>query len=164
MLCTQIVPHPKNRCGGIIRSARARSLAASILIDGYDPSEACFNNLLVEAAVDENGQVDRTSTEHVLATAGKDQDHFFDRNVVAAYGALCHNTGNLCNRNIRGGKLGRACDTPAMAGDCTCKAKPILDENGNYSMDKLRSIDNDWHTAIMGGNEWEILDSAMGIE
>ena len=164
MLCTQIVPHPKNRCGGIIRSARARSLAASILIDGYDPSEACFNNLLVEAAVDENGQVDRKFTEHYLATAGKDRHTLIDPCAVAEYGALCNSTGNIVNRNIRGGKLGCACDPPAMAGDCTCKAKPILDDKGYYSLDKLRSTDNDWYLAVMGGYEWEILDCAIDIE
>ena len=106
VFCSKIVPHPKNRGGEMIASARSRQLAADILYDGYDPTEACVNNLLVEAAVDENGQVDRKFTEHFLAIAGKDQEHFFDPNVVAECGALCHNTGNLVNRNIRGESWG----------------------------------------------------------
>ena len=83
---------------------------------------------------------------------------------MTEYGALYHNTGNICNRNIRGGKLGCACDPPAMAGDCACNAKPILDDKGCYSMDKLRMFDNEWHTAILAGSDWEILDSAIDIE
>ena len=73
MLCTQIMAHPMNMCGGEISSVRARSLATSIIYDGHDPIEASVNNLLVEAVVDENGQVDRKFTEHYLATAGKDE-------------------------------------------------------------------------------------------
>ena len=57
----------------MVRSVRARSLAESIINDGYHSAEACCNNLLVEAAVDKNGQVDRKFTEHYLATAGKDE-------------------------------------------------------------------------------------------
>ena len=49
-------------------------------------------------------------------------------------------------------------------GDCTCQAMRILDENGNYSMDQLRSVDKDWFTDTMSGTAWEILDSAMDIE
>ena len=139
-------------------------MAASIINDGYDPTEACVNNLLVEAAVDENGQVDRKFTEHYLATAGKDEHNFIDPCAVAEYGALCDNTINLCNCNIRGGKSGCARDPPAMAGDCTCKAKPILDEKGYYNLDKLSIIENNWSRAVLYGNDWEILDSAIGIE
>ena len=31
-------------------------------------------------------------------------------------------------------------------------------------MDKLRMFDNEWHTAILAGSDWEILDSAIDIE
>ena len=148
----------------MIRSVRARSLAESIINDGYHSAEACVNNLLVEAAVDENGQVDRKFTEHYLATAGKDEHNFIDPCAVAEYGALCNNTMNICNRNIRGGKLGCACDPPAMAGDCTCKAKPILDDKGNFSFGKLRIIENEWFLTVLDGSDWEILDSAIDIE
>lgn len=102
--------------------------------DSYDPVEASVSSSLVDAAVDVNGVVARTYTNHFQKHAGNDSGHFIDRTKVASYGALCHNTGNLVNRNIYGGKLGCACDPPAMAGKCTCKAKPILDDNGYYSL------------------------------
>ena len=79
----------------MIRSVRARSLVASIINDGYDPTKVFVDNLLVEAAVDENGQVDRKFTEHYLATAGKDEHNLFDPCAVAEYGALCNNTMNI---------------------------------------------------------------------
>ena len=130
--CELIVPHPGNRGGCMITSARCRDLCAEIVSDGYDPVEACVSNLLVEAAV-VNGVVDRTYTDHFVTHAGNDNGHFISMK-PALYGALCHNTGNLINRNIFGGRLGCVCDPPAMAGKCTCKAKPLLDAKGNYSL------------------------------
>ena len=60
------------------------------------------------------------------------------------------------------------CDPPAVSlAYCTCHAKPILEEQEGrlvYSMSKLREVDKDWHTAIVGGCEWEILSSDMDIE
>ena len=89
-----------------------------------------MNNLLVEAAIDENGQADRKFTEHYLATAGKDEHNLIDPCPVAEYSALCKNAGTVVNRNILGGNLECACNPPAMAGDCTCNARPILDYRG----------------------------------
>ncbi len=77
-------------------------MAANIIYDGYDPIEASVNNLLVEAVVDENGQVDRKFTEHYLATAGKHEHNLIDPCPVAEHSALCKNTGTVVNRNIRG--------------------------------------------------------------
>ena len=149
----------------MIRSLRCKHLAANIVVDGYDKVEACVNNLLIEARGDENGQVDRKFTNHFNRTVGKDTDHYIKLDEVAAHGALCHNTGNLVNRNVLGGMPGCACVPPkTLAEGCTCDAKRILDENGNYSMDKLRHEDHEWFLAIMGGNQWEILDSAIDIE
>ena len=47
---------------------------------------------------------------------------------------------------------------------CSCKAKPILDDTCNYSMNKLKKADREWYSAIVGGTEWEILSSAMDKE
>ena len=50
---------------------------------------------------------------------------------------------------------------------CSCHAKPILEEKGGllvYSMAKLMESDHDWHIAIVGGCEWEILSSDMDTE
>ncbi len=73
----------------MISSVSARNLAASIIYDGYDPIEASVNNLLVEAVIDENGQVDRKFAEHYLAIAGKDEHNLIDPCPVAEYSALC---------------------------------------------------------------------------
>ena len=72
----------------------------------------------------------RNYTIHFQKHAGNDSGHFIDRAKVASCGALCHNAGNLVNRNIYESMLGCVCDPPAMAGKCTCKAKQILDDNG----------------------------------
>ena len=47
---------------------------------------------------------------------------------------------------------------------CTCKARPILDENGNYSMDLLQGHDRDWWLDIQTGLEWEELHWKMDEE
>ncbi len=73
----------------MISSVRARSLAASIIYDGYDPIEVSVNNLLVEAVIDENGQVDRKFAEPYPAIAGKDEHNLIDPCPVAEYSALC---------------------------------------------------------------------------
>ena len=33
-----------------------------------------------------------------------------------------------------------------------------------YSMSKLREVDKDWRSAILGGRPWEVLSSDMDIE
>ena len=66
------------------------------------------------------------------------------------------------------GLSGCACGPPATCLEqCTCNAKPILDEKGGklrYSMNKLKKADPDWYTAIVGGTEWEILSRDMDKE
>ena len=64
-------------------------MAAIIIYDGAYPIEVSVNNLLVEAVIDENGQVDRKFTEHYLATAGKHEHNLIDPCPVVEYSALC---------------------------------------------------------------------------
>ena len=47
---------------------------------------------------------------------------------------------------------------------CTCKARPILDQDGNYSMDLLEGHDRDWWLDIQTGLEWEELSWKMDEE
>ena len=47
---------------------------------------------------------------------------------------------------------------------CTCKARPILDEDGNYSMALLEGHDRDWYLDIQTGLEWEELHWKMDVE
>ena len=47
---------------------------------------------------------------------------------------------------------------------CTCKGRPILDEDGNYSMALLKGHDPDWFSDIQTGLEWEELHWKMEVE
>ena len=43
-----VVPHPRNRGGGPVKSLRTKELATTILVDGCDPLEACNNAVAVQ--------------------------------------------------------------------------------------------------------------------
>ena len=47
---------------------------------------------------------------------------------------------------------------------CTCKARPILDEDGNYSLALLEGHDAEWHFDVLTGIEWEELSYKMDEE
>ena len=52
----------------------------------------------------------------------------------------------------------------AVAGaKCECEASPILDENGNYSVEKLKSADFDFWQGLLGGDR-EVLDPKIDVE
>ena len=48
LLCWQVVPHPSNRRGQVIGTARTKALAGDILDAGYDPGEATADLVAVE--------------------------------------------------------------------------------------------------------------------
>ena len=48
----QIVPHPKNRGGEPIRTLRTKTLAGDIVYNGYDPTEATVDSVVVEVCLD----------------------------------------------------------------------------------------------------------------
>ena len=48
----QIVPHPKNRGGEPIRTLRTKTLAGDIVYNGYDPTEATVDSVVVEVGLD----------------------------------------------------------------------------------------------------------------
>ena len=61
----QIVPHPMSSMGGEpIRVSRTKALVEDILSNGYDPSEAHVDSVVVEAAVDGAGVPMKTFAEH----------------------------------------------------------------------------------------------------
>ena len=91
--CEDIVPHPKNRGGDVIRSARTRELGAQIFADGFDPSEASVNNLVVHAGRTDTGDIDPRFTNHFLENAGRDPDSYVQSGRVYEYAGVCHNTG-----------------------------------------------------------------------
>ena len=166
--CWQIVPHPKNRGGEPIRTSRTKTLAGDIAYNGYDPTEATVDSVVVEVGLDASKQPLNKFREHFHAHQKLDMDHYFDPDCVILYAGLSHNSKNLCERNIQHGMPGCSCEPVATTLDkCNCYAKPILEEKGGrlvYSITKLRNVDQDWHTAIAGGCEWEILSSDMDIE
>ena len=78
----------------------------------YDPIEVTVESVLVEIAQDSGGNPSKWFTEHFLANAGKDPDHYANPGEVIAFGGLSHNTLNLLNRNIEAGMPGCACHPP----------------------------------------------------
>ena len=166
--CWQIVPHPKNRGGEPIRTTRTKTLAGDIAYNGYDPTEATVDSVVVEVGLDASKQPLNKFREHFHAHQKLDMDHYFDPDCVILFAGLSHNSKNLCERNIQHGMPGCSCDPVATTLDnCNCCAKPILEENGSrlvYSITKLRTVDPEWYNAIVGGCEWEILSSDMDTE
>ena len=43
-----VVPHPRNRGGGAVKSLRTKQLTGEILANGCDPVEACSNAVAVQ--------------------------------------------------------------------------------------------------------------------
>ena len=43
-----VVPHPKNRGGGPVKSLRTKQLHGTVAVNGYDPIEANVNAVAVE--------------------------------------------------------------------------------------------------------------------
>ena len=165
LLCWQVVPHPSNRCGEVIRTARTKALAGDILEAGYDPVEATLQLVAVEIDVDASGHPSTRFSEHFKKNAGMDPDHYYDPTYNVLFAGLSHNSKNLTERNMLHGMPGCACDPPAIAPTCCCcKASPILDDKCRYSMIKLKEEDQHWYNAIVGGTEWEILSSDMDKE
>ena len=164
----QIVPHPKNRCGEPIRTLKTKTLAGDILYNGYDPTEATVDSVVVEVGLDASKKPLNDFRQHFHASQKFDTDHYYDPDFVIEFAGVSHNSKNLCERNIKHGMPGCSCDPVAATLDkCSCHAKPILEEKGGllvYSMAKLRDADHDWHIAIVGGCEWEILSSDMDTE
>ena len=74
---------------------------------------------------------------------------------MVKYSSLSHSTLTVSCRNITGGVKGCACEDSAVAGSCSCKAKRILDSDGNYSLTQLKEHDREFFIAVVEGLEWE---------
>ena len=112
--CLQVVPHPKNRGGEPIRTARTKTLAGDILYNGYDPTEATVDSVVVEVDADGMGKPTRTFADHFQANVVFDPDQYIDRAAVIEFAGLSHNSKNLCERNIKHGMPGCNCDPPPL--------------------------------------------------
>ena len=161
----QIVPHPMSSMGGEpIRVSRTKALVEDILSNGYDAREAHADCVVVEAALDGAGVPMTTFADHFRSNVYIFQDHYKDESVIG-FASLNHNTLIVTERNILKGMPGCNCNPRASSlAHCTCHAKPILEEDGRrlvYSMSKLREVDKDWCSAILGGREWEVLSLSL---
>ncbi len=47
-----VVPHPRNRGGGPVKSLRTEELSGTVVADGCDPLEACSNAVAVQEQTD----------------------------------------------------------------------------------------------------------------
>ena len=163
--CTQVVPHPSNRGGEVIRTARTKALAGDILEAGYDPVEATLQLVAVEIDVDDSGQPSTRFSDHFKKNAAMDPDHYYDPRYNILFAGLSHNSKNITERNMSNEMPGCACDPPPKTfEECKCKAKPILNDTFKYDMSKVKKADQDWYNAIVGGTDWEILSSDMDKE
>ena len=81
--------------------------------------------------------------------------------MVAIAGSLSHSHWNCGVRNILCGTKGCECHEQKA---CDCGSQAILDENGNYSLAKLRVHDEQWAQDCFRGLEWEILSWKMDVE
>ena len=150
----------------VIRTARTKALAADILDAGYDPGEAIAELVAVEIDEYAEGRPSMKFSEHFNnAIAGADPDHYIKPALNTLFAGLSHNIKNLFERNMSSGMPGCACEPTAISLEyCDCKANPILDDTGRYSMIKLSKADLNWYHAIVGATEWEILSSDMDKE
>ena len=145
----------------------SKALAGEMLSAGFDPNEATFDAVCVEAGVENDGTYEATFSNHFKENAGEEPDHFVGSGLIG-FAGLSHNSKNLAERNIVNSMPGCACEPPARSlSDCGCKAKPILVEKGGvlvYSMERLKSVDKDWYDMIRSGSEWEVLSAKMDRE
>ena len=99
-----------------------------------------------------------------------DPDMALDVNSItpAPYGSLSHSHLNCCFRNILGNKKGCECSGTRGGGaeraKCDCKYSPLLDDQGNYTLERVRAHDGDWGRQCEGGLEWEVLSWKLDAE
>ena len=110
----QIVPHPKNRGGEPIRTLRTKTLAGDIVYNGYDPTEATVDSVVVEVGLDSSKNPLNDFRQHFHENQKFDTDHYYDPDFVIEFAGLSHNSKNLCERNIKHGMPGCNCDPPAL--------------------------------------------------
>ena len=167
-----VVPHPKNRGGEPVKSLRTKQLTGTLAEEGYDPIEANVNAVVVQdrpAVAEATGFFQSAFAEKLkndpdIAERGDSMGGMGGMEATA--GSLSHGHLNVTFRNVLGGKRGCECSTElAVAGkQCTCPNRPILDEDGNYSLSALQSFDEEWWRGCQLGLEWEVLHWKMDVE
>ena len=88
LMCWQLVPHPSNRGGEVIRSRRTKVLAGDIIEAGYDPVEGSLDSVSVEAKVDSSGVPSNMFSDHFEANTGMDPEHYVCNTHITLFAAL----------------------------------------------------------------------------
>ena len=157
-----VVPHPKNRGGDTVKSLRTMQLIATVVVDGYDSIEANCNAVAVEdkpAVAGGNGQY----FQDKFANKVKPDPDMAEQGewMLATAGSLSHSHWNCGMRNILCSKRGCECHENTV---CNCLSKSMLDDNGNYCLEKLWAHDDEWAQGCFRGLEWELLSWNMDVE
>ena len=154
-----VVPHPQNRSGDAVKSLRTKQLIGTLVTEGYDTIEANSNGVVVEQGPAVAGEF-----QHVFSSKLKADTDMADQldGMVATSGSLSHSHLNCCMRNILAGKFG--CECPEYKQKCTCASSPILDDNGNYCLEKLKKYDAAWAMDCQTGLTFERLSYKMDEE
>ena len=167
----RVVPHPMNRGGDTMAPTRLRELGGTLALEGYDRVEANTNGVVVQQKPESRGGTGKEFQAAYSLTIAADRDvaEFGVKNMHAILGSLSHGHLNCLSRNIEAGVRGCECIELTVVGKkksckCTCKARAILDEDGNYSMALLEGHDKEWHSDILTGLEWEELAWDMDVE
>ena len=166
-----VVPHPKNRGSDVVGPVRLRELGSTLAVEGYDAIEANTNGVVVQQKPSDTGEPG-TSFQDVFSTSVKADREIAEvgpGGTIAIVGSLSHSHLNCLMRNVSAGLRGCECMEPTVVGKrknmkCACKARPILDEDGNYSMDLLQDHDRAWWTDVQTGLDWEELSWQMDVE
>ena len=166
----QIVPHPQNRGGDPVKSLRTQQIIHDIMKDGYDPIDANSNGVLVEEKPVVAGGSERVLQEDFEKKIKVDPDmaQLCKLSHPARYGSLSHSHLNCSFRNILGNKKGCECSGTRGGGaeraKCDCKYSPLLDDQGNYDLERVRAHDGEWGRQCEGGLEWEVLSWRLDEE
>ena len=166
VLFCQVVPHPCNRGGEPVKSIRTKELTGTVVTVGCDPYEGSSNAVGVWENNDFRSCLEtlRWKTFQLNFERQVDQDKHMAKKVhgvPAVVGSLSHSHFLCTLRNIAGGMNGCECSGKQK---CTCKSRPILDEDGRYSMSKLKEHDETWHDLVGSGITYELLSAAIDVE
>ena len=128
-----VVPHPKNRGGDPVKSLRTMQLNGTLVVEGYDPIEANSNGVAAEQKPAVAGGSGTSFQDDFAESLKTDPDMLQQGEGIVAIVASCsHGHLNCGMRNILGGKRGCECEDPK---NCDCASRPILDDQGNYSLE-----------------------------
>jgi hypothetical protein len=141
----QVGFHPSNRDGQLPNGASCVELFKEILRVGFDCEEADNGGVVV-------AQKPGSPTLHDFNQKACEGEVYLAPVVTGfiAFGSLSHSHLNQILKNVKG--CARA-DIPGVCG-----------HDGMFDLDKLRTVDPAFYTAVVSGLKWEVLDSSIEDE